>query len=312
MDPPASCQDVSIRIQSSRPFPATVSEIGFDSYRIRPIPTSDGEEAILEFKDEWVNGQMASHPVQEGKFVLSWLAVMLRSRLYAGASEINNVPFPNGQSAYKQFLAPIDPPQDLQVLFDKLCALDEKLLRTYLRACDLYHLAAQVIDDRPSLANFLLVSSIECLATIVSPGNSYKGRFLNFIKRFCPKAVLGANMSEQRIDGLLSTIHSYRSQYAHGGKDVPVASLVADRHALVWVRYFDDGKEELAPSISWFESIVQASLMEFFRSQSPAAPPPRKREKLINLALSYATLRVKAKRSIAAGELLTREDVTLQ
>jgi len=118
-----SCQDVSVRIQSSRPFPPSLSEIVFDSYRIRPIPTSDGEEAILQFKDEWVEGQMASHPVQEGKLVLSWLGLVLRSRLSAGASEINNVPFPSGESAYRQFLQPIDPPQDLQVLFDKLCAL---------------------------------------------------------------------------------------------------------------------------------------------------------------------------------------------
>jgi hypothetical protein len=250
---PVSRQDVSIRIQSSRPFPPSLSEIVFDSYRIRPIPTSDGEEAILQFKDEWVEGQMASHPVQEGKFILSWLALMLRSRLNAVASEINNVPFPSDENVYGQFLKPIDPPQDLQVLFDKLCALDDKLVRTYLRACDLYHLAAQVIDDRPSLANFLLVSSIECLAAIVSPGNSYKESFLNFIKRFCPRTILGADTFEEAIDGLLGKIHSYRSQYAHGGKDIPVASLVADRHGLVWVRYFDDGREELAPSISWFE-----------------------------------------------------------
>jgi hypothetical protein len=73
---PVSCQDVSVRIQSSRPFPPSLSEIVFDSYRIRPIPTSDGEEAILQFKDEWVEGQMASHPVQEGKFVLSWLGLV--------------------------------------------------------------------------------------------------------------------------------------------------------------------------------------------------------------------------------------------
>ena len=44
---------VSMRIQLSRRFPSTLSEIKFDSYWIRPIPTSGGEEAILEFKDEW-------------------------------------------------------------------------------------------------------------------------------------------------------------------------------------------------------------------------------------------------------------------
>jgi hypothetical protein len=56
----------------SRPFLPAHTEIKFDSYQLRPIPTASGEEAILEFDDEWVNGQQASHPVQEGKLILSW------------------------------------------------------------------------------------------------------------------------------------------------------------------------------------------------------------------------------------------------
>jgi len=61
--------DVSMRVQLSRRFSTALSEIRFDSYRIRPIPTFGGEEAILE--DEWAKGQLASNPVQEAKLVLS-------------------------------------------------------------------------------------------------------------------------------------------------------------------------------------------------------------------------------------------------
>jgi hypothetical protein len=301
-----------MRIQSSRPFPPSLSGVAFDSYRIRPIPTLGEEEAVLEFKDEWVEGQRASNPIQEGKLILSWLAVVLRSRLNAQAAEISNVPAPIQEASYKQFLQPIDPPNDLQVLFDKLCTLDDKLLRTYLRACDLYHLAAQVIDDKPSLANFLMVSSIECLAGIVAQGNSNKERFLNFIRQFCPRTILSPSIPDDKLDELLATIHSYRSEYAHGGKDVPSAALMADKHALIWVKHFEDGKEQLAPSISWFESVVQASLMEFFRKQGLGTPPPRKRQRLVDLALSFATTHLKAKRSLVAGQLLTKADVELQ
>jgi hypothetical protein len=301
-----------MRVQSSRCFSAALSEIRFDSYRIRPIPTFGGEEVILEFKDEWAEGQLASNPVQEAKLVLSWLAVVLRSRLNAGPAEVNNVPVSAGESSYRQFLGSIDPPSDLQALFDKLCSLDDKTLRTYLRACDLYHLAARVIDDRPSLANFLLVSSIECLGTIITPGGSFEKSFFNFIKAFCPKAVLGTDISQDTLDRLLMTIRSYRSQYAHGGKDVPVASLVADKHGLVWMKHFEEGKEELAPSISWFESVVQASLLEFFRRQPSGTPPPRKRERLVELAVSFGTARLKVKHSVVAGQILTREDLEIQ
>jgi hypothetical protein len=87
------------------------------------------------------------------------------------------------------------------------------------------------------------------------------------------------------------TIRSYRSQYAHGGKDVPVASLV-DKYGIVWMKHFEEGKEELAPSISWFESVVQASLLEFFRRQPPGTLPPRKRDRLVDLAVSFGTARL--------------------
>lgn len=304
--------DVSMRIQSSRRFPSTLSEIKFDSYRIRPIPTSGVEEAILDFKDEWAEDQLASNPVQEAKLVLSWLAVVLRSRLNAGPAEVSNVPFNTGDSPYRQFLEAVDPPSDLQALFDKLCSLDDKTLRTYLRACDLYHLAARVIDDRPSLANFLLVSSIECLGAIITPGRSFKESFFAFIKQFCPKVVLGEDIPQDTLDRLLMTIRDYRSQYAHGGKDVPVTSLVADKHKLVWMKHFEEGKEELAPSISWFESVVQASLLEFFRQQPSGVIPPRKRERLVKLALSFVTAHLKVKHSVVAGQILSREDYELQ
>jgi hypothetical protein len=308
---PPHSPSVAIRVESSRPFLPALSGIEFDSYRFRPIPTANGEEAILEFKDEWVSDQRASHPVQEGKLVLSWLAVALRDRLSVKASEIDNVPIPP-ERPHAQFLSPLDSPSDLQVLFNKLCSLDDKLLRTYLRACDLYQLATQAIDDRPSLANFLLVSSVEVLGTIVTPGDSFAQSFLNFIKRYCPKDVLYANNPNLPADELLSKVQLYRSQYAHGGKDLPVASSLAHALGLVWVRHFEEEKEELAPSISWFEHVVNATLMQFLRETVTGSPAARKRERLINLALSFGTVRLKAKRSIEAGELLKPEDVELQ
>jgi hypothetical protein len=279
---------------------------------LRPIPTWGQEEAILEFKDEWTEEKVASNPLQEAKLILSWLSVVLRSCFSVGASELNSVPTPREKGVYRQFSEPIDPPQDLQGLFDKLCALEDKLLRTYLRACDLYHLAAQVIDDRPSLANFLLVSAVECLSSVTTPSSSFRESFLTFIKQFCPRDTLGIDVADDTVDALLTTIQDYRSQYAHGGKDVPVASLAADKHGLIWVRHFDDGKEELAPSISWFESVVRTTLMEFFRRQAPGTIPPRKREKLVELAVSLATVHLKAKKPIVAGQLVTRDDIDLQ
>ncbi len=310
MAPIESSLDVSIRFQSSRNFPESVS-IEFDPYRVTTVPNSDGKEVVLEFKDEWIQGQTASNPIQEGKLILSWLSVLLKSRFAVKAEEINGISV-DSKSVYSQFITTVEPPRELGDLFETLCTFDEKLFHTYLRSCDLYQLAVQVIDDRPSLANFLLVSCIECLGSIVTPGESFRESFVNFIKRYCPSGLLGTGIAQMPVDGLLSKIREFRSQYAHGGKDVPSASLLADKHRLVWVKHFQDGKEELAPSIGWFESVVQASLIEFLRAYPKGAAPVRKRQRFIDLALEFGTTHLKAKRSIQAGQVLTGDDVELQ
>ena len=66
--------------------------------------------------------------------------------------------------------------------------------------------------------------------------------------------------------------------------------------------------EELAPSVSWFESVVQSSLLELFRQQLPGTVPPRKREWPVELALSFVTTHLKVKHSVVAGQFLSRED----
>ena len=46
-------------------------------YLLKPIPSTDGEEAILDFNDEWEGERKAANPIQEARFMLSWLAVAL-------------------------------------------------------------------------------------------------------------------------------------------------------------------------------------------------------------------------------------------
>ena len=311
MTHPEPSLHVTMRFKSSRSFPPNVSEVKFDSYRIEPIPTSGEEEGLIEFQDEWVEGQKASNPLGEGRLILSWLAVVLRARLEPVATEINGVPTPPDKP-YEQFLRPLSIRPDIENLFQKLCSLDNKRLRVYLRACDLYQLAAQVIDNRPSLANFLWVSAIECLAGIFTPSEKFKDSFLKFIMEYCPDTTLGKDFPQMPTRDLLSKIYDYRSMYAHGGKDVPVASLLATEHKQVWIKHYEDGKEELAPSIGWFESVVNASLIECLRRIPIACQVERKRQKLVELALSFVTSHLKARRSITAGQILTEEDIELQ
>jgi hypothetical protein len=301
---------VSLRFASSRSFPHGINEIQVGPYTIRPIPATNEEEGILKFNDDWIKDQSAANPVQEARFILSWLAVALEARLAYVAAEINSTPSLPA-NPIQRFLKPLEPPASLSVLLEKIFSLDEKLLRTYFRACELYHLAIQAIDDRPSLSVFLLVSSIECLGNIVEPSSRFQDSYATFIRKFCPKNAVG-NVSDDILSRLLGKMYEYRSQYAHGGKDVPIAAILASRRGLSWVKHYVEGKEELAPSIDWFAHIVQASLMSYLEVITVNKPLERKRQRLIDLALSLGTAHFKSKRPIQQGQAVTEEDVELQ
>lgn len=301
---------ISVRFSSSRIFPDGVENFQLGPYLLKPIPSADGEEAILDFNDELEGERKAANPIQEARFILSWLAVALESRLMFRAAEINSAAsFHAGP--LERFLKPLSPIADIQELYDRFLGLPEKLLRTYLRACELYHLGIQVIDERPSLAIFLLVSSIECLANVVLSNGSFQAKYESFIRRFCPQDALGS-VSKETMPKLISKIYEFRSQYAHGGKDMPIASALAATRGLAWVKHYVDGKEELAPSPDWFSHIVQASLMSYLRSSPLARPDDRMRKKLADLALSVGTAHFKSKRPIREGQAVTADDVELQ
>jgi hypothetical protein len=118
--------------------------------------------------------------------------------------------------------------------------------------------------------------------------------------------------SEATKDKLLRKLYDYRSQYAHGGKDIPIASLVASSKGLVWVKHFENGKEDMAPSIDWFANVVRACLLSFLQQVATEPLPERNRQKLMDLALSYGVAHLKAKRPIQQGQMVTAEDVALQ
>ena len=307
---PGPAFKISVRFSSSRRFPDGNNEIRVGPYLLRPIPSADGEEAILDFIDEWVGEQKAANPVQEARFILSWLAVALESRLIYKVAEINSSPSLPAVPL-ERFQKSMTPIPDMEQLLDRFLGLPEKQLRTYLRACELYHLGIQVIDERPSLAIFLLVSSIECIANMVLPGPNFQQSYASFIERFCPEDQFG-NVPKDMMPKMISKMYEFRSRYAHGGKDVPIASLLAARRGLGWVKHYVDGKEELAPSPDWFSHIVQASLISYLRSSRLEKPEVRTRTKLRDLALSMGTAHFKSKRAIQQGQAVTADDVELQ
>jgi hypothetical protein len=78
------------------------------------------------------------------------------------------------------------------------------------------------------------------------------------------------------------------------------------------VKHFENGKEDLAPSTVWFANVVRVSLLRFLQQVATDPLPERKRQKLMDLALSYGVAHFKAKRLIQQGHMVKAEDVALQ
>jgi len=65
---------ISVRFSSSRKFPDGVGEIRVGPYLLKPIPSADGEEAILDFNDEWeASGRLLIQFKKPDSCFLGWL-----------------------------------------------------------------------------------------------------------------------------------------------------------------------------------------------------------------------------------------------
>ena len=312
--------DVVVRFTTSRVIPPDAREIKLGSYKIHSIPSatqmlvSPPEEALLEFIDSWQNGQRASNPEGEARYILAFLSLLGRTVMHYDSAKINNVNITfNEKRVYKQFLGNLAFPPDFEDIYRSLFALNDKVFIQFIRACLAYQNAVSLIETYPTLGCFLLVVAVECLSNVIGKGRSDFERFRDFILSNLPSQVKSAQDPDLLKEFLKQIYIEYRSGFTHGGKSVPIAALtLAEKSGLKYIKLVEDGRDVKYPSLTWFENVARVSLIEFLRKTGKDKDVLEDRTRLARLALSEAIVTMRLKRPKKAGEVIFQGDVETQ
>jgi hypothetical protein len=73
---------------------------------------------------------------------------------------------------------------------------------------------------------------------------------------------------------LKTVYYGHRSAFVHAGREVSVASEIADRHGSDSLRHIDDNKDVFAPGLKWFFQVTRRTLLGFLAGHPRAETVP--------------------------------------
>jgi hypothetical protein len=260
----------------SRRLPITVSALDLGRYRLQALPTRYGapQEAILVFEDKMTRGH--SNAEEEGAIVLSFLALLFNCRVRQTGYRVNELDIsaehPKRSHLSSLFEGPIEQ-RNYAEQVGKLQSLGDQMTKQFIRACNAYALAIVSVDLDPSLAFLLLVTSLECISTqeefcpnaeLNKQGKSTE-RYIRLVREYCSDSsdLHSPGGEEAFVRDLKTVYYSHRSAFVHGGAEVSIASMVADRAGFHSIGHFVDGKEVFTPGLKWFFEVTRRTLLGF-------------------------------------------------
>lgn len=307
--------EVKVLFQISRRIHPKFGMLSIGKYSVEPIPTTGASPPasnryLLRFEDEMHEGEFGSQPQAEATLFLSYLSLILGSRLHIESLMVNSVNISIGQAvAYQNYQAMIEELPNINSLLAKFKGKNTEVARQFLRACEVYRAALNLMGENNTLSFFLFTTAIECLSNKVGKkGASHRDKFIDFIFHFIPDK--SSLPSEQDWKKLLQEIYDrHRSGFTHGGKEIPEAVSLADRLNRVYVCNVVDGKEVRTPGLKWFESVVRGTLIGFLNSAEHDSE--QQTDHFKDISLEYGRVMVKAKHDIEAHTIVTEKDVDL-
>lgn len=279
---------VQLRCSLGRRFPSAGGTITVGPYRVTPIPTvaAGEQEGIFEF-DEPERPSGHSHPEGEGEIILAFLSLLLNCEVRKTGFAINGIDISRDKKAAA--LVCLDA-QDIDKLdfsdpLHQLLRSSDQIAKQIIRAAKAYDLALHASAIDITLAFLLLVTAIECLSSQeeVIPNSelnkSQKSteRFCRVITSFCSEVSkhYPSDGSEGFIRHLKTIYYVHRSGFVHSGKEVSIASSVADRAGFSAIAHFEDGKEISTPGLRWFFGVVRDTLLGFLATGPKVSDNPR-------------------------------------
>ena len=306
--------NIKILFTLSRELNPKHAGISLGKYLIEPIPMNSSDinnsnnRYLLKFNDEIKDGEIRSNPEVEAKLLWSFFSLLTGAKLNIESSMINNIKILN-TDIYKEFRYSIDDISDFSNQYEELNKFDSEIAKQFIRACDVYRLAINLVEENNTLSFFLLCISIECLSNKTSTKTGNCEKFVDFIFTYLPDK--SDFKTQKDWIGILKEIYyNHRSGFTHGGKSIPEAVKLADKLNRKYVRNTIKGKEIRTPGLRWFSKIVRNCLLGFLIS------PKNKMDNIkINhlkeISLDSGIVNLKAKRNIKKGRFVTTNDVEL-
>jgi len=291
-----------IRCELSRRFPIAQGDVDLYRYCLKPMPSRYGgqQEAILIFQDDMKMGH--SNAEHEGEIVLSFMALLFNCRVRKTGYRVNGLDISGDRPAkahlselFEGALASGDSAEMVRHLF----TLGDQLTKQYVRACNAYALAIASVELDRSLSFLLLVTALECLSTQeefcpnteLDKSKKSTERYCRLVSAYCSDVQeLYPNGGEEAFLRDLKTVYySHRSGFVHGGKEVSIASKIADQAGFNSIGHFVEGKEVFTPSLKWFFQVTRGTLLGFLLNFPRSNDSPNN-EVIADIARSRAVL----------------------
>jgi hypothetical protein len=309
--------EVKVLFTISRDIHAKHGSLKIGKYTVEPLPCSQGDlvgsniRYLLRFQDEMRPGEKMSQPLIEARLFLSFFSLLTRSQLEIDSSMINDVKeaVVPVKDAYREYKTILEDLPNFELGLDNLKNLDYDRTKQFLRACEVYRTAVNLINSNNTLCFFLLCVAIECISNNVSQKESACEKFIDFIITYLPEKK-DFKTDADLIEILKEIYYNHRSGFTHGGKSIPEAVSLADMLNRIYIRNIIDGKEVRTPSLKWFEHIVRASLIGYL-SKVEQEQKNSKIDILKEISLESGRVILKTKGDIKPGHLVTSSDVEM-
>jgi hypothetical protein len=294
-----------IRCELSRRFPIAQGDVDLYRYKLKPLPSkySGQQEAILIFEDDMKKGH--SNAEHEGEIVLSFMSLLFDCHVQKTGYRVNGLDI-SGEHPSKAHLSGLFEgsivPGDSAAMVRHLFTLGDQLTKQFVRACNAYALAIASVELDRSLSFLLLVTALECLSTQeefcpnaeLDKSKKSTERYCRLVSEYCSDVQkLYPNDCEVAFLRDLKTVYySHRSGFVHGGKEVSIASEIADRANSNNIGHFVEGKEVFTPGLKWFFQITRGTLIGFLLNFPRSNGSPNQ-EVLADIARSRAVLTIR-------------------
>jgi hypothetical protein len=258
------------------------------------------QEAILTFQDGMEKGH--SNGEHEGEIMLSVLAMLFNCNIKKTGYRVNGLDI-SGHSPVK---VPLDNLFGGEIGADnyasfirQLFTLGDQLTKQFIRACYACSLAIASTELDRALSFLLLVTALECIATQEEfCSNSELDKSKKSVERYCrlvheyctqPQKLYPSDGEEGFSRDLKTVYYSHRSAFVHGGREISIASKVADQAGFNSIVHFVEGKEVFTPGLKWFFQVTRRILLGIL-ARFPQAIDTPNQEVLADIARSRAVL----------------------